>query len=175
MKRILREVGRAMRPRAPRFWKRENRIGWQLFRSATSPDRPSCPVCRRGVLLPIAGNPMTRRCSDPECETTLALADLARANAAKLHFNAESRVQLYRRQAVIMFMIASGLVSAAALFSAYRGSVGMFVATLILAVPLFMTVFAARYRAWQAEKGRYYEVRAPFGDFIRDELQGWRT
>lgn len=179
MKRILQKVGSAARPRAPRFWKRENKIGWQLFRSAASPDRPACPECRRngrhGVLLAVAGSPQLRRCSDPVCEAAFTLDELAQQHARKLHLTAAFRVDHYRRQALIMFMIASGLVSAAALFSAYRGSVAMFVGALILSVPLFMTVFAARYRAWQAATGRYYEVRAPFGDFVRDEIAGWRA
>nr|WP_176024267.1 hypothetical protein [Brucella pseudintermedia] len=179
MKRILRSAGRVaglpLRFLVRHGWKKENRIAWEFMRESITPDRPTCPECRRGVLLAIAGNPQLRCCSDDDCGATITLAELDQMNATKLHFHAASRAQHFRRQAMIMFVIAAGLMSAATLYSAYSGSVAMFAGALILSVPLFMTVFAARYRAWQADTGRYYEVRAPFGDFIRAELEVWRS
>ena len=39
-------------------------------------------------------------------------------------------------------------------------------------IPVFGAgIFAMRYRAWQAATGRVYETKAPFGDFMRDELR----
>jgi hypothetical protein len=37
-------------------------------------------------------------------------------------------------------------------------------------MPLFMGCFAMRYRAWQVAENRFYEEKAPLGDFIQAEL-----
>lgn len=155
--------------------KRQHAHSLKLAIEAFKTDRPACPDCRQngrsGVLLPVADDPMTRRCSDPECGTTVTLNMLAQANSPILHYAPAKRRDYFLRQAMIMFIIACALVSAAAIYSAYRGSVAMFVGGLVLSAPLFMTVFAMRYRAWQADTGRFYEVAAPLGDFVRDEMR----
>lgn len=155
--------------------KRQHVDSLKLALEAFKTDRPACPDCqlhgRDGVLLPVADDPMSRRCSHPECGTVITLNTLAQANAPTLHYSPEKRRDYFLRQATMMFVIACVLVSAAALYSAFRGSVMMFIGGLLLSAPLFMTVFAMRYRAWQAVTGRFYETVAPLGDFVSDELR----
>nr|WP_176024937.1 hypothetical protein [Brucella pseudintermedia] len=148
------------------------------LKQAFTVSRPACPDCqlhgRDGVLLPVTDDPMSRRCSNSDCGRVVTLDMLARLNASQLFHASAQRHAYFVRQATMMFVIASILVSAAAIYSAYRGSVMMFIGGLIVSGPLFMTVFAMRYRAWQARTGRFYEVKAPIHDFIRDELRGWK-
>jgi len=158
----------------PKPFKGEHRQALNLALEAFKTDRPACPDCRQngryGVLMPVADDPMSRKCNDPECGMVITLNALAMANAPALHYAPAKRRDYFLRQATFLFVIGCAFLAAATLYAGYSRSVFMFAAALIVAVPVFSAVFVLRYRAWQADKGRFYEAQAPFGDFVRDEL-----
>jgi hypothetical protein len=141
---------------------------------AFSADRPDCPDCKRegrsGVLLPIPGKANARRCSDPECGLEITLRELADINAPAVHYAPEARREHFVRSATLMFVIACAVLSVAVLYSGWMGSWMMMFAAFLLSMPLFMACFAMRYRAWQVAENRFYEEKAPLGEFVQAEL-----
>ncbi|NSX94426.1 hypothetical protein [Agrobacterium tumefaciens] len=169
---FLRWPGRVV----PRPIKTAHSEALKMTIQAFSTDRPDCPDCKRegreGVLLPVPGRPNARRCSDPDCGTEITLRELAEANAPAIHYAPEARRAYFLRSATIMFVIACGVLSAAVLYSGWMGSWIMMLAAFLLSMPLFMACFAMRYRAWQVAENRFYEEKAPLGEFVQAELAG---
>lgn len=162
----------------PRLVKGEHMNAYRLAREAFHTDRPQCPDCknagRHGVLIPIEGQPDSRQCSDPDCGMVITLRDLAAINAPIVHFAPEARQAYFIKQATLFFVVACAVLSVAVLYSSWQGSWFMFLAAIICSVPVFAGAFAMRYRAWQVKTNRFYEPTAPFGDFIRDEIEALR-
>ncbi|CAH0343634.1 hypothetical protein [Rhizobium sp. CECT 9324] len=158
----------------PRPIKDTHRNALKMTVAAFSADRPDCPDCRRegraGVLLPVAGRPNARRCSDPDCGMEITLRELADINGPAIHYAPEARRAYFLRSANIMFVVACVVLSGAVLYSGWMGSGLMMFAAFLLSMPLFMGCFAMRYRAWQVAENRFYEEKAPLGDFIQAEL-----
>lgn len=167
---FLRWPGRVI----PRPIKDFHRNALKMTVAAFSADRPDCPDCKRdgrnGVLLPVPGRPNARRCSDPDCGLEITLRELADINGPVVHYAPEARRAYFLRSATILFVIACAVLSAAVLYSGWVGSGLMMFAAFLLSMPLFMGCFAMRYRAWQVAENRFYEEKAPLGEFIQAEL-----
>ena len=58
-----------------------------------------------------------------------------------------------------------------AAWGTFTGSWSPLIAVGIFSIPILTHALSFRYRAWQATTGRVYEQKAPFGDFMRDELR----
>lgn len=158
----------------PRPIKDTHRNALKMTVEAFSADRPVCPDCKRegrsGVLLPVAGRANARRCSDPECGMEITLRELADINGPAIHYAPEARRAYFLRSANIMFVVACAVLSGAVLYSGWKGSGLMMFAAFLLSMPLFMSCFAMRYRAWQVAENRFYEEKAPLKDFIQSEI-----
>lgn len=167
---FLRWPGRVI----PRPIKESHRAALKMTVAAFSADRAECPDCKRegrsGVLLPVSGRPNARRCSDPDCGLEITLRELADINGPVVHYAPEARRAYFLRSATILFVIACAVLSAAVLYSGWVGSGLMMFAAFLLSMPLFMGSFAMRYRAWQVAENRFYEEKAPLGEFIQAEL-----
>ncbi|TCM46322.1 hypothetical protein C8J36_11925 [Rhizobium sp. PP-F2F-G48] len=153
----------------PRVLKNEHRYISAAARGALRADRAGCPVCETGSLRPTGDT--EARCCD-QCGTVVTLDDLAIFNGERLEDSATQRHDYFRRHARLLGQVAALSLVLAAGASLYAASAQMLVAALLLSVPILAGVFAMRYRAWQAATGRVYEAKAPFGDFMRDELRG---
>lgn len=156
----------------PRVIKDEHRYVAQLTREAWRQDQPLCTRCATGHLHRDGRGSHAGLLRCDNCGAIVSLNDLARVNTPWLHEVASERYQNFRKTADILILVTALLVSAGALGSAFVGSVSMFVAVMIFSVPMSAGVCAMRYRAWQAWAGRYYEQRAPFGDWLRAEIAG---
>lgn len=157
----------------PKLVKSENVHMATMVKDAFRVDRPPCPDCeaqgRKGRLVPVPESGNMRRCDT--CDLTITLHDVANA-AEPMYYAPEKRRDYFLRRATVYFVITCLLLSCAVLYSAWRGSWMMFIFALVFSVPLFMSVFAMRYRAWQVSNNRMFEQTAPFGDFVQDELRG---
>lgn len=139
-------------------------------RRAFALDRAACPRCGTGSLQP-TGDRELRRCDG--CGSSVSLDELAIRNGYWMGDTAAQRQERFRRRARLLAQIAVFSLVLAAGASISAGSPRMLVAAIFLVTPIFAGVFAMRYRAWQAETGRVYEAKAPFGDFIRDLVRSW--
>lgn len=158
----------------PRPIKASHRKTLQLTTEFFSADRPQCPDCRAegrdGVLLPVPNRPNIRKCSDPDCALTITLRELADINGEQVHYVPEARKAYFERWATILFVVGCAVLSGAVLYSGWRGSGSMMFAAFLLSMPVFMGAFAMRYRAWQVSENRFYEEKAPLGEFVQAEL-----
>jgi hypothetical protein len=157
----------------PKLVKSENVHMASLVRDAFRVERPPCPDCeahgRHGRLLPVPESDNMRRCDT--CDLTITLHDVANA-AEPVFYAPEKRRQFFLRRATGYFLLTCLLLSCGVLYGAWRGSWMIFIFALIYSMPLLMSVFAMRYRAWQVANNRLFERTAPFGDFLRDEMRG---
>lgn len=152
----------------PRVIKGPHRYVAAVAREALRPDRAACPSCEAGSLQPTNDDEV--RCCD-HCGTIVTLDDLAILNGAWLDNTAPQRRDYFQRHARLLVQVACLFLALAAALSSYAGSPDMLFAAASL-IPVFLAgIFAMRYRAWQAATGRVYETKAPFGDFMRDELR----
>lgn len=132
-------------------------------------DRAACPRCGTGSLQP-TGDRELRRCDG--CGSSVSLDELACRNGEWLRDTAKQRHDHFRRSARIFVQFAVAWLLVTVPWSAYAGSAEMMGVAFVIFGLTGVGWFAMRYRAWQASTGRYYEARAPFGDFMRDELRG---
>ncbi|UXT85555.1 hypothetical protein [Agrobacterium tumefaciens] len=137
-------------------------------RRAFALDRAACPRCGTGSLQPTGDNEL-RRCDG--CGSSVSLDELASRHGEWLNDTAEQRHDHFKRSFWLLAKIAGIALMFAAGASIYAGSSQMIFAAFVLAIPMFAAAFAMRYRAWQAATGRFYEAKAPLGDFMRDELR----
>ncbi len=152
----------------PRVIKNEHRYLADAAHKAFRKDRAACPKCGNGMLRHTEAKEL-RRCDG--CGSVVSLDDLAIHHGSRLDATAAQRLDYFLRSATRMFLIACAVLSAAVLYSGWTGSPELMFAAFLLSIPLFMGCFAMRYRAWQAATGRVYEAKAPFGDYMRDELR----
>ncbi|WP_080803941.1 hypothetical protein [Agrobacterium tumefaciens] len=102
----------------------------------------------------------------------MSLDELASHHGQWLSETAAQRQDHFRRSARILIVFAVVWLLLTGSWSAYLGSVEMLIVAGVITGLTFVGFFAMRYRAWQAATGRVFEARAPFGDFMRDELRG---
>lgn len=153
----------------PGIVKNAHRYAAQEARIAFRPDRAACPHCGSGSLQPTADREL-RRCDG--CGSSVSLDELARHHGEWLNETAAQRQDHFRRSARILMQFAVVWLLLTGSWSAYVGSVEMLIVASVITGLTFVGFFAMRYRAWQAATGRVYEAKAPFGDFMRDELRG---
>ena len=153
----------------PGVVKNEHRYVATAARGAFRVDRAACPTCTDGLLQP-TNDDETRRCD--HCGTVVTLDDLAILNGAWLDDTAAQRRDYCERHARLLVQIDLISLALAGAWGAFTGSWSPLIAVGIFSVPMLTQAFMFRYRAWQAATGRVYEAKAPFGDFMRDELRG---
>lgn len=140
-----------------------------VAREALRPDRAACPSCEAGSLQP-TNDDEVRRCD--HCGAVVTLDDLAILNGAWLNETAPQRKDYFERQARVLAGIGLTCLAIAATSTLFTGWWPPLLAVGIFLIPLLSHFLFFRYRAWQAATGRVYEAKAPFGDYIRDELRG---
>ena len=131
----------------------------------------TCPACRRGHLLPDPGAPALRKCDQPACGATYSLAEMGRTVALE---GADIRDLAHeaRRQALNLFLAAVLIGVVAAVWAIFAHSWLTLLGAVLLCIVVLASALVQRYRAWQLERGRMFEARAPLGAFLAAELAG---
>ena len=152
----------------PRVIKDEHRYVAAAARGALRAERAPCPTCEAGSLQPTDDD--EARCCD-HCGTVVTLDDLAILNGAWLDDTAAQRRDYCERHARLLVQIDFIGFALTAAWGTFTGSWSPLIAVGIFSIPILTHALSFRYRAWQATTGRVYEQKAPFGDFMRDELR----
>ncbi|BCM87627.1 hypothetical protein [Methylobacterium indicum] len=131
----------------------------------------ACPACRRGQLLPDPGSPALRKCDDPACGATFSLAEMGRTFALD-GADARDLAHEARRQAFVLFLAAVLIGVLAAVWAVYAHSWLTLLGAVLLCTVVLASALVQRYRAWQLDRGRMFEARAPLGAFLAAEMNG---
>jgi hypothetical protein len=131
----------------------------------------ACPVCRRGHLIGDPEAPNLRKCDDPTCGATFTLAEMGRTFALE-GADVRDLAREARRQAFVLFLAAVGIGVLAAAWAILAHSRLTLLGAMLLCTVVLASALVQRYRAWQLERGRLFEARAPFGAFVAAELSG---
>lgn len=128
-----------------------------------------CPACGRGHLRPDPGVPSLRKCDDPACGATFSLAEMGRTFALE---GADIRDLAHeaRRQAFVLLLAAVLIAVVAAAWAIYAQSRLTLLGAVLLCIVVLASALVQRYRAWQLERGRMFEARAPLGAFMAAEI-----
>lgn len=127
-----------------------------------------CPRCRRGRLASDPDALDMRTCDDPACDARYSLEDLGRTFAVE-GADVADLAAYERRQATTLFVAAEIVGVLAAAWAVYAQSWLTLLGALLLCLVIFATGMVHRYRAWQLEEGRMFEMRAPLGAFVASE------
>ena len=131
----------------------------------------ACPVCRRGHLLPDPSAPNLRKCDDASCGGTFNLPEIGRTFALE-GTDVRDLAREARRQAFALFLAAVGIGVLAAAWAVFARSWLTLLGAVLLCTVVLASALVQRYRAWQLERGRLFEARAPLGAFLAAELSG---
>ena len=153
----------------PRVVGADHRAGFKAAERALAGLRPHCPTCGTGRLERVAGSPSLRACSNQECGATVSLDALSGA-ALELGIDRAEAAAQHRREATHLIYGAQSGTIAASLWAAYSGSWATLAGGAGIAAVLLALAVVARYRAWQVEHVRMFELQAPFRDFVQNEI-----